>query len=326
MSVTDGPVKPDVWPNLKSFSSARSMRDTLRKAGKAAAFDVAVLISGPLGSGKKTLAHAIHNESKRKDKPFITLTCATLHPDRIQNIFSVFYEADGGTLLLAEIAELTPALQGKLLRILQTGEIYPRSDSSVEIDVRIMSTTRRSMNELLDSGQFSYDLYDKVGGIFPIQVAPLVKRPEDIPGLAERFIKQIAEHEKKDIHGFEEGALDQIKGYAWPGNIREFYNLVYGAVVVANGTHIKAEHMFEAGLNLRNIRARIDMLHIALKDANGKFLNLEALDREVRRQAVQAALIEARGNVTAATKLLGVSRPTLYDFIKKYGLSAKVFG
>jgi DNA-binding NtrC family response regulator len=231
-----------------------AMSSVVKLGKRAANSNIPVLIEGESGSGKEMIARAIQGESERAGKPFVAVNCGALPENLVESILfghekgaftgavgkhiGKFQEADGGTLFLDEVAELPLDIQVKLLRALQEGEIDPvGSRKPVKIDIRLISATNRNMIEMVTKGQFREDLYYRLN-VFPVMAPPLRERIEDIAPLVTHFITRFAAEEGRRIKGIDANALELLKAYAWPGNVRQLENTVFRAIVMCEGDHL----------------------------------------------------------------------------------------
>ncbi|MFP4144966.1 MAG: sigma-54-dependent transcriptional regulator, partial [Phycisphaeraceae bacterium] len=221
-----------------------------------AASSAGVLIAGESGTGKEVVARAIHAASPRRDRVMLCLNCAALSSSLLESeLFGHekgaftgadqlrkgrFELADGGTLLLDEISEISPELQAKLLRVLQEGQ-FERvgSSTSMDVDVRIIATTNRDLTQSIAAGEFRQDLYYRLN-VLPIHLPPLRERPGDIPLLAEHFLSKLARREGREPRAFDDEALRLLESYDWPGNVRELHNICERASVLSQGPEIPA--------------------------------------------------------------------------------------
>ena len=284
----------------------------------------AVLVTGESGTGKELVAKAIHFNSPRHERPFVALNCAAI-PDTLleSELFGykrgaftdartdragIFVEADGGTMFLDEIAELSPALQAKLLRVLQEGEIRPLGAArSEKVDVRVVAATNRELEARLGNGSFREDLYYRLN-VVHIHLPALRDRPEDILRLAEHFLARSATKAGKEVRGFHETARKALLAYRWPGNVRELENVVERAVALAENALVQVEDL-PAIVRERRATSE-DELGVAL--ARG--LTLDELEREY----IQRVLAAEGGNKTRAAQRLGLDRKTLYRKLEEY--------
>ena len=229
--------------------TSNAMRQVVKLAERAAQSTIPILIEGESGVGKELVARAIQGASDRAGRPFVTLNCGAIPENLVESILfghekgaftgatdrhvGKFQEADGGTLFLDEIGELSLAMQVKLLRALQQGEVDPvGARRPVRVDVRIISATNRDLWTRAQEGHFREDLYYRLN-VFPIRVPPLRERRTDIPALLDHFVRRFAAEEKKRIAAIDPRALEVLAAYAWPGNVRQLENAVFRAVVLA---------------------------------------------------------------------------------------------
>jgi DNA-binding NtrC family response regulator len=291
-----------------------------RLSGSAAS----VLVTGASGTGKELVAKAIHFNSPRRERPFVALNCAAI-PDTLleSELFGykrgaftdartdragIFLEADGGTIFLDEIAELSPALQAKLLRVLQEGEIRPLGAArSEKVDVRVVAATNKDLEVRLADGTFREDLYYRLN-VIHIHLPALRDRAEDILPLAEHFLARSAARAGKDVRSFHETARKAVLAYGWPGNVRELENVVERAVALAEGTLVQPEDLPPA------IRERRRTAEDDLSAAVARGLTLEELEREY----IKRVLAAEGGNKTRAAQRLGLDRKTLYRKLEEY--------
>ncbi|MEW6686633.1 MAG: sigma 54-interacting transcriptional regulator [Candidatus Edwardsbacteria bacterium] len=289
---------------------------TLKKVSK---FDSSVLIEGETGTGKELIAKAIHYNSPRKDKRFVTIDCGALPPTlleselfghkrgaftgAIQDKIGLLQLADGGTAFLDEIAELPTSLQSKLLRFLESGEIRKVGETEIiKTNVRIIAATNKILEEEVNQQRFRRDLYYRLN-VVELKLPTLRQRREDIPLLIKHFFQKYKEISQSKIVGFTRKAVEALLNYSWPGNVRELENVVERAVTLC------------------------ETRRVALKDLPGKIVKneptmsaesvrLEAMEKE----CIQKALKYAQGKKRTAAKILGISRPRLLRKIKKYKL------
>jgi DNA-binding NtrC family response regulator len=281
-----------------------------------------VLICGESGTGKELVARAIHCSGGRASKPFVTVSCAALTETLLESeLFGhekgaftgaasqqkgKFELADGGTIFLDEIGDISPKLQSDLLRVLQERRFYRVGGSEeVSVDVRVIAATNKNLAEQVQRGSFRDDLYYRLN-VVEIRVPPLRDRREDIPLLAEHFVKRIASELGKDSAGISGEALKLLIAYDWPGNIRELQNAIERAIVTSrNGTLVESDFVW-------------------LTSRNGSPQNWEVPDMpldELERRAILAALERKKGNVKEAAGSLGIDRSTLYDKLKRYEIA-----
>lgn len=300
-----------------------AMQEVFRRLKLAADSDVTVLVTGESGTGKELAAKAIHAQSERSNQPFFALNCSAIPESLLESeLFGhakgsftgahadtpgVFEIANHGTLFLDEIGDVSPAIQVKLLRVLQEREIRRIGDSrTIEVDVRLVTATHRDLQQLVASGKIREDFYYRVH-VFEIHMPPLRERREDIPMLVEHFIDQLCRSKGRSADGIARDALQLLMEYDWPGNVRQLRNAIEHACVTVSGDRI----------------SYLD-LPPELRDPHGSHLpdvyqDLSAEDLAERQQIVEA-LRKTGGNRTKAAALLGTSRVTLWKKIGKYAI------
>ena len=285
--------------------------------------EITALLLGESGTGKEVTAKAIHQVSNRKNKPFIAINCASIPENLLESELFGFEKgaftgahkttkgkiecAQHGTLFLDEIGDMPFNLQAKLLRFLQE-KVIERIGGRQEIpvDVRVVCATNQHLQEMVANKEFREDLYYRVSEI-TLDIPPLRDREEDVIILAQFFLHQYATEYKRNIKSFAEDAITAIKSHRWPGNIRELQNKVKSSVIMATGTQVTAidlgffdtnddQQNFELSLNLRTVREQAETL------------------------AIQKAYALTTGNMSKTAQLLGITRPTLYSLVEKYGI------
>jgi two-component system response regulator PilR (NtrC family)/two-component system response regulator HydG len=289
-----------------------------------------VLITGDSGTGKELVARAIHAHGPRKARPFVAMNCSAIpealleselfgyargaHSTARTDRQGLFVEADGGTLFLDEIAEMPIALQPKLLRVLQDGEVRPLGTNKVErVDVRVIAATNRDLAAHLREGHLREDLYYRLN-VVQIHLPPLRGRSEDVLPLAEYFLARSAARAGKPLRGFSEGAKQVMLAYTFPGNVRELENMVERAVALAEGELIGPDDLPPA------TRERKSQDRLATAVAQG--LTLDQLEREY----IERVLDAEGGNKTRAALRLGLDRKTLYRKLEEYAATPKLGG
>jgi two-component system response regulator AtoC len=297
-------------------------------ATKVARFDTTVLITGESGTGKELVAQAIHTAGSRSARALIAVNCGGF-PEQLmeselfghvkgaftgadRHKIGLFKEAEGGTLFLDEIGELPLALQVKLLRVLQEGEIRPVGATATEaIDVRVIAATSKDLPAEMSAGRFRQDLFYRLN-VMPIEMPPLRQRSEDIPLLAAHFIEKFNASLGTSVRGITPTAMATLLRYDWPGNVRQLENTIERAMVLSEGELLGPECFPEEVLQ-RNEDA-------GLPEAQVGF-SLKKAQRDLERRMITKALVETGGNRTQAAKLLEISHPSLLSKIKTYKIA-----
>ncbi|PKL09614.1 MAG: Fis family transcriptional regulator [Spirochaetae bacterium HGW-Spirochaetae-7] len=297
--------------------------EKLELIDRVAKTDSSVLILGESGVGKELIAEQVHLRSNRKNGPFIRVNCAALpeglleselfghvkgaFTDAVQNRRGRFELADGGTIFLDEIGDLPLKLQAKLLRVLQQ-KTFERVGSSetISVDVRIVAATNRDIDSQVKKGEFRSDLYYRLN-VLPVYVTPLRQRKEDIPALADFFLKKFSRETKKQFTGFTDQAMDHMLSYPWPGNVRELENAVERAVVIAKDKTIAAKDLLIGDI----ATGRDEYRGKSLKDALTIF----------KKHFIASGLDEHQWNQTETAKVLDIQRTYLSRLIKELGIA-----
>ena len=305
-------------------AASEGMRAVCHMIEKVAPTNVTTLLLGESGTGKELLARALHRLSPRSEKRFVAINCAAI-PENLLESELFGYEkgaftgaakqtpgkievADSGTLFLDEIGDMPMALQAKLLRFLQERVIERVGGrNEISVDVRVVCATNQNPVELIGQGQFREDLYYRISEI-TIDIPPLRDREEGRLILARTLLSRCAKEQGRALNGFTKDACDAIEAYSWPGNVRELENKIKGAVIMADSKQVTAQDLGIAGgeteplsLNLREVRQRAES------------------------KAIRVALTRNFGNISRTAADLGITRPTLYDLLGKYGLSAEAY-
>lgn len=301
------------------LTQAEAMHKVCRTVEKVAPVDATVLLLGESGTGKELLARALHELSPRAPKRFVAINCAAI-PENLLESELFGYEkgaftgavkqtkgkieyADGGTFFLDEVGDLPMALQAKLLRFLQERVVERLGGrQEIPVDVRVVCATHRDLKALIQEGRFREDLYYRISEI-TVVIPPLRERPGDAALIAQVFAERYARQFDNSIRGFTPAALEALEQHTWPGNVRELENCIKRAVIMSEGP-------------------RIDVADLDLPTQGGAPLplNLRQAREDAERRAIGLALARADHNVARAAELLGVSRPTLYDLMERYGL------
>jgi two-component system response regulator AtoC len=319
------------------IGASRPMRRLLEAASRVASKDVTVLVRGETGTGKEFVAELLHAQSARADKPLIRFNCAALPAEladaelfgHARGAFTgasssrpgFFAQADGGTLILDEVGELPPAVQAKLLRALQEGEIQPVGSGRIDkVDVRVVASTNRDLAADVKAGTFREDLYYRLA-VVELVVPPLRDRKDDIPALAEEFARRYGERFGLGAIALEPALIDALVKTDWPGNVRQLENTIARLAALSTGGTITLADFRAADTSAFPPPAPPpgDTDEPAPDARNGPSLReqVEAFERGLVARALEAT----GGNQSEAARRLGVSRVTLIDKMKKYGLS-----
>ncbi len=307
------------------IGASDAMRSLCRSVEKVAPTGATVLILGDSGTGKELIARSVHRLSGRAHKVFVAINCAAI-PDNLLESELFGYEkgaftgaarrtpgkleaADGGTIFLDEIGEMPASLQAKLLRVLQERTVERIGGRTpIPLDLRFVCATNRKLKELIGTGGFRDDLYYRISEV-TINVPALRERQGDSLLIAQVLLQQMSERFGRTIRGLAPDAIRAIQAHPWPGNVRELENRIKGAVIMAEGVVVTANDL-------------------GLKDPgeDPEYLNLRVARQRAEVQAARQALAVARGNLSRAAELLGVTRPTLYDLIERHRIDVASFG
>jgi len=306
------------------ISSAPEMLKVGKTIERVASADVSVMLLGASGTGKELLARAVHEKSGRKGE-FIAINCAAI-PETLLEAELFGYErgaftgavksnigkietAQGGTLFLDEVGDIPLPLQVKLLRFLQERVIERIGGRQpIAVDTRIVCATHQNLDAMTADGRFREDLYYRLAEIV-VKIPSLAERPGDAVLLARHFVNRFGKELNTKVQSLSADAVAAIDGYSWPGNVRELENRIKRSVIMADGKSVSADD-----LDLPGNASALDEAELAL--------NLRAARETADRRAIRQALSRTDNNISGAAKLLGISRPTLYDLIKQYQLSA----
>ena len=308
-----------IHPSDGFIGQHAAVRELLHMLARVAETESTVLIRGESGVGKELVARAVHRRSPRLRQPFVVVDCASLHENLLQSeLFGhekgaytgavrlkhgLFEVADRGTIFLDEIGELTPQLQVKLLRVLETG-VFRRlgGTADIRVDVRVIAATNRSLEVMMKEGEFREDLYYRLN-VFSLQIPPLRERTDDIPTLVEHFVRNSAMTQKRTAR-VSEPAMQVLLRYPWPGNVRELENVIERALILCDSGVIEPEHL-PLGVRLEpSFRAT---------DEDRRLVTLE----EVERRYVKRVLEECKGHRHKAASILGISERNLYRKLKE---------
>jgi two-component system NtrC family response regulator len=301
------------------IASSPQMHEVCRVVERFAPTDMTVLILGESGTGKEIIAHAVHNLSARANKPFIAVNAAAIPENLLESelfgyekgaftgatsqVKGKFELADGGTFFLDEIGDIPLPLQAKLLRVLQERVVERVGGrQEIKLDVRVICATHRDVRKLVAEGGFREDLFYRINEM-TVHLPPLRERKGDIPVLARAFLERYTKQMARNILGIKEDAMSALESHDWPGNVRELEHKIKRAVVMAQGALIEVKD-----------------LELAQGERNRRIMSLREAREAAERQAVCEALSEAGENVSKASELLEITRPTLYALLSKFNL------
>lgn len=312
----------DATANLpRVIAESQAMKTILKVVERIGPADANVLITGENGAGKEVIARALHTSSARSSKPLVSLNAGALaeglfeselfghvrgaFTDAKADRVGRFELADGGTLFLDEIANVPLNLQPKLLRVLETGEFERVGSSKTKkVDVRVLSATNADLNADVAQGKFRQDLLFRLNTV-EIHLPPLRERRDDIPPLAEHFLRQHSERYRRGVMGFTPQALDALRQHAWPGNVRELDHVIERAVLMSSSSVVTAFDLALQSTPDARLSARLEEMSL----------------EEAERLLIKKALARFEGNANRAAEALGLSRSALYRRLQKYGLS-----
>ncbi len=328
--------------NVDQFSyeemvgKSRKMQEVFNTVDSIAGTTSTILILGESGTGKELVARAVHQRSKRKDKPFVVINCASLSEHLLESeLFGhkkgsftgaindkrgLFEEADNGTIFLDEIGEIPQLIQVKLLRVLQEGEMRPvGGNQSKKVDVRVIAATNRDLQQNVKDGRFREDLFYRLN-VISVTLPPLRERPEDIPLLAYHFLEKYRKKMEKNVSKISVDALQSLQNYRWVGNVRELENVIERAVVLVNGDTINAKDLPSKVLG--------DAFYLGSEDG-GEGADLSQFDyQEAKNRALWAfnrnyltnLLRQSSGNLSSAASKAGMDRSNFKKIIRKYNV------
>ncbi len=313
--------RDEQFGNYGIIGRSRPMQEIIDRAERVAQTKSTVLITGETGTGKELVARAIHNRSAQRDMPLIKVNCAAIPETLLESeLFGhvrgaftgavtskrgKFALADGGSIFLDEIATMSPALQAKLLRVLQEREFEPLgSERTEKTDVRVIAATNRDLRQMVAEGKFQEDLFYRLN-VIPIELPPLRERPDDIPALVDHFVRKHSQRTGRRIDRIDDGVVQALQQYSWPGNVRELENTIERAVVLTPATVITADS--------------ISTLSVGVSQAPGlPSLRLRQNIEWVEKETIRRALESAKGVKKDAAELMGISQRALSYYLAKY--------
>lgn len=321
------------------------MQEVYKMIGRVAGSDVNILLRGESGTGKELVARAIYQHSSRSQRSFLAVNCAAIPETLLESeLFGYekgaftganrrkigkFEQANGGTIFLDEIGDMTLSTQSKILRVLQEGSFeHLGGEQTIQVDVRVVAATNRNLEKAIEEGKFREDLYYRIK-VVTITLPPLRLRDQDIPDLVNYFLDKHCASLKKDRISISKEALEQMQSYHWPGNIRELENVIRRAIVLCKGNVITEDLVIEEP-QISNVLDLMDAEKMARfpnwKDYITRYEgNLyEKVISETEKILLQQVLKETEGNQVQAAKILGISRFTLRDRLEKYNIQKEV--
>jgi two-component system nitrogen regulation response regulator NtrX len=318
--------------SLEIVGQSAAILAVLKQVEKVARTNATVLITGENGTGKELVAHAIHRASPRAEARFVQINCAAIPEELIESeLFGhekgaftgasskregKFELADGGTLLLDEIGDMSATVQAKVLRVLEEGRFERVGGSkTLQVDVRILAATNKDLRRAVGAGGFREDLFFRLN-VIPIEVPPLRDRPDDIPGLVDHFLALYREREDAAAVTVDDEVLDLLRRHEWPGNVRELRNTLERMVILADGDHLTTDDVPFAVSSRVRLPAAADEELPAFLDAP----TFEAFKDASERAFLERALEHNQWNVQQTAKSLAMQRSNLYKKIEKYGL------
>lgn len=304
---------------------SKEMQRVLELVSRIAGNDSTVYIHGESGTGKEVIAKAIHLSSRRRDNPFVAINCAALpeplleselfghakgaFTGAIRDSKGLFVQAHGGTILLDEIGDMPLSIQAKLLRVLQERQFYPLGgDQPQDVDIRVLVATNKDLGDLVAQSLFREDLFYRVN-VIPVSLPPLRERREDIPLLAEAFLKEFRSQMNTSVQRFSRAAIQRLLLHDWPGNVRELKNAIEYAVAMAQQSVIDEDLILPG----------------KIKNGQEAVKPFKAAKDEFEKNYLSRLLEVTQGNISAAAKLAGKYRADLYDLFRKHGINPKGF-
>ena len=327
LEIANAEIQRELSEEYAMVGESIAMRALRKQIGIVAPSDGRVLISGESGTGKELVARAIHLQSKRRAAPFVEINSAAIPEELVESelfghtkgAFSgatkakkgKFEIADGATLFLDEIGDMSPRVQAKMLRVLEEQRFEPvGSNKPVTVDVRVISATNKSLDSLIEGGMFRHDLFYRLN-VIPFQIPPLRERAEDIPLLVEYFNRKFSGANKRQPKEFAQDAIDRLRDHSWPGNVRELKNTIERVVIMTQKTAVAAADLPPLGAEN------------GVPAASFRFPNFKDATDAYQREFIQHKLAENDGSVAKAADSMGVDRSHLYRRMRSLGIPAK---
>ncbi len=315
---------------------SQKMREVFGLIYKLCKVDTTVLIRGENGTGKELVARSVHYNSPRKSGPFVAINCGAIPENLMESeLFGhekgsftgaterkigKFQTDNNGTLFLDEIGELRPDMQVKLLRVLQEKKFLPvGSNREVKSNARIVAATNRNLEKMIEEGDFREDLFYRLN-VMPIFLPSLRERKDDIPALVQHFIKKFAKSHQSQINSIHPAAVETLKSYRWPGNIRELENAIERAFIVENTQQIQVESLPE---NVRQASPMTSTVAMSSSENQKPTLDFEAFKEQAEKEFIISALKANKGRINQTVALANIPKNTLLRKIKKYGIQVE---
>lgn len=336
-------LQKDIFKRI--YGESQAIKECIGQATQVMETDVNVLINGESGTGKELFAQAIHNGSKRKNGPFVTINCAAITNELADSLLfghvkgsftgansdhtGFFEQADGGTIFLDEIGDLNIEIQAKVLRVLQEHIVRRVGEKERPVDFRLISATHKDFSNAIETGSFRADLYYRLEE-YPLYIPPLRERGDDISLLAKHFLESFCIANNIEPLSFKPLVLDQLSRYDWPGNIRELQNIVRRSAINRTGNEINALPGFLSTDHKRPKEAlpEPEASHpepVTVTEINHHIpAPVETSLKDAEQQAIARAYEACRGNQTKTARILGISRSSLYRKLKKYGMEKSI--
>ena len=329
------------------IGSSENLRRIFHLVNKLARVETSVLIRGESGTGKELIARALHYNSPKKDGPFVAVNCGAIPENLIESELFGFEKgtftgadrprmgkfqcADGGSIFLDEIGDVSPSMQVKLLRVLQEKKITPvGSNREIPLNIRILSATNKPLEKMIKAEEFRSDLFYRLN-VLPINLPPLRDRIEDIPALCEFLIDRFNKFHGRQIQDIAPRALDALKRYDWPGNIRELENIIEHAFIIEPTNIIEVDSLPTHFQNGRaqpigsDIKTRGSLLHGSLDLSQDSEMRYPVLKEKFEKEFITSALKIFRGRINQTAEQTQMTKVTLLRKMEKYGIDAKLY-
>lgn len=327
LEIANTELQKEISEDYVMVGESVAMRALRKQIQIVAPSDGRVLISGESGTGKELVARAIHSQSKRKAMPFVEINSAAIPEELVESelfghakgAFSgamaakkgKFEVADGATLFLDEIGDMSPRVQAKMLRVLEEQRFEPvGSNTPIKVDVRVISATNKRLDDLIENGNFRHDLFYRLN-VIPFQIPPLRERPEDVPLLVEHFNRRFSRDNGRSPKRFTENSIEALQNHIWLGNVRELKNTIERVVIMVAGDTVEMDDLPQLGFSDERPASSF------------RFPSFKAATDAYHREFILHKLAEFDGNVTKAAEEMGVDRSHLYRRMRSLGIAVK---